>query len=904
MSDFLRVAEIVYGADIRAAVDGADELRRLERSGVTAPSTLRDFAFDLAVKRLDLLLLRIGVAELHSYRAEQSLPVDPDSDAAWKGFSALLGPRTARRWHDKYAALEGKVHVLIGNVVDHAVEVGQRLNQDVTELTQFFGFETGMLHLEDLGSDPHDGGRAAVLLKNASGERLAYKPRDGSSEVAALDMFRVLGDDLGVDLTRLVPRTLAHPGAEYLWQEWVAQEPLHRLENAGEYYRKFGIAAALFAALGTTDLHHENVIARSSDPCFIDLETLMQPQRTLDRSSTVSALRDSVKTSVVNTLILPQRAPRGPYSTILCGLGVGQEQVSERVDYVVVNPASDAYDIRRELYRFQHVANVPTHGGENHGVEGHGDVFLDGYRLGREAVARRRDELVAIIEKPLKLRVILRATSVYGTFLQAAWQPDRIVDDTHFTSTLRTLTDTSVTLEPRADKYIGRRELASLAAADVPAFRMQADSVRLDGPPGPPITVTSPVEHARRGIQAATCSRVQAKEEVFIDRSFAELRRMPGTTSAVPPLADRHVFERWITSGDRDAANLLDAVWTLHEDADNGVAWHTGASPETLGTLDGGLAVSWHDYGIQVPFRRYASTTLASPDRRRADLAEQGFDQLRTYHWPLLEECDASILSGTASGYFQDVQTPRGRSRLKAHLANIDYSVTTEGDWGTSSASSLLAALHLDLLDADAREAVGDSLTCHLNAGRVSTSELVHGALGMEWCLYRLRHDTQRAAARERLLAAVSTPSPSGPGAHDASWCAGVAGRAIVALDVVKDLDRRLLHDWVELLAQIAPDVPVDISVCHGVGGRLQALVALHLAGTPGALSAAVRLRRSALDAILKQGYASGSPAARTTLGYFLGWAGFCDSLLILDEALSGATPWIPLTLTPPGAAA
>ena len=83
-----------------------------------------------------------------------------------------------------------------------------------------------------------------------------------------------------------------------------------------------GVWLAVFDALGTSDLHYENMIASGEHPMFIDLETFVQ--RTNDDMSTgtvVEAFYEAVRRTVLGTIfdvldVLDHRSalPRTPRS--------------------------------------------------------------------------------------------------------------------------------------------------------------------------------------------------------------------------------------------------------------------------------------------------------------------------------------------------------------------------------------------------------------------------------------------------------------------------------------------------------------------------------------------------------------------------------------------------------------
>lgn len=174
---------------------------------------------------------------------------------------------------------------------------------------------------------------------------------------------------------------------------------------------------------------------------------------------------------------------------------------------------------------------------------------------------------------------------------------------------------------------------------------------------------------------------------------------------------------------------------------------------------------------------------------------------------------------------------------------------------------------------------------------------LAHGPLGLLWARHRLARalgDVAGLADVEGRLAALAAgrePAPRG-------WCHGHAALLLVAAESgVADADLR----WHARRATSLPPAgePVDLSVCHGAAGVVQALV--HLAGVrswswPLELAADFwqRVAKHARD----DGHLTGDPVRQGLLGYFLGWSGVADSALLLAAAQDGDTPWVPAAFT------
>jgi len=149
-----------------------------------------------------------------------------------------------------------------------------------------------------------------------------------------------------------------------------------------------------------------------------------------------------------------------------------------------------------------------------------------------------------------------------------------------------------------------------------------------------------------------------------------------------------------------------------------------------------------------------------------------------------------------------------------------------------------------------------------------------------------------RAADRFDAILASAVEVPRG-------WCNGLAGLAMVGSEILPRADRRL-GNLARRMTSLDGAGPVDVSVCHGLGGVLQTLV--HLARRCDAdwpLELAEHHLRQVCSAAERSGCITGVPNRTNLPGYFLGWSGFADSAIVLELELQGQSSWLPLAFTP-----
>ncbi len=170
-------------------------------------------------------------------------------------------------------------------------------------------------------SDPHQRGRMVATLAFESGLRVVYKPRPLGVEAAwgqFLAWCRRERPDLGPEAPRILDR------GPYGWAEYVEHRACGDGDDLGRFSVRTGALLSLLHALGGTDAHFENVIARGGQPVLVDAETVLQPRARPLGPRTVRAAPgcEWFERSVLRTGLLPRRRVGStPGGFDPCGLG-------------------------------------------------------------------------------------------------------------------------------------------------------------------------------------------------------------------------------------------------------------------------------------------------------------------------------------------------------------------------------------------------------------------------------------------------------------------------------------------------------------------------------------------------------------------------------------------------------
>jgi lantibiotic modifying enzyme len=883
------------------------EIDRAVQTGTSvSPAVARSALHRCIERRLLPLVPRVLVVEFHAFRESLGLPVDSSSDVAWKAFLERLGPDEVTHWTDKYPVLGELVDRVVSDSSDHIREICRRWDDDRAELIAAGLLPSGhgeVEHIEHLDSDPHQGGRMVAVLRLAGSRSIVYKPRSLGPEILLRTCLRQISAAVGGDLGRCVPESLDR--GTHGWQREVAPAPAASDEDARNYFRAFGAAGAMMGALGATDMHQENVVAAGDHPIFVDLETVLYAELRTTSADLPGSLLARVNHSIAGTLLLPQRLPSGPYSVLMGGIGVPHEQRSERTQFVLVNRDTDAVDIARRTYTYQHEANLLRRADSSvaDAVE-HTEDFLEGFRAGQRAIARERKALLRILDnRPATIRQIFRGTAVYGNILSALTHPDNLRSWEDFDRVADLLKLPSAIDGPELREFVTTIEREAFRAGEIPRFTVRSDDVRLEsgGHRSAPFCATSPRDRAAAGI-ARTSESGLAFDEHLVADGFSELRNAALDRGEQLAPCTRGPFHGALGPDGPDwtavVERLQDAAVETEGPGGMERGWVVGAFGPQLPTYEPGTSVSFHDAGgLHVLFDRAARH--GSPvDRAYSDSVRRGLETLRGKYPESLEQLPLSVASGSIS--LDYVLAPSTRRLVGGEEAVLAGDNLNPHDFFTGVAGAgLLLAGYPGTSEAVLRAALaaiddpGPTLK-----GRW---DLAHGEVGLIWARHRmavrLGDDESARVLGEAFVRDVSAVEDVG----SAGWCNGSAGMLMVAAEVLPaDGDAQPLHRLAEKATRLPPPgQAIDLSVCHGASGVVQALVAvaryrderwpLELAADYWA-----RVSKHARD----EGYCTGHASKHALRGYFLGWAGIADTGLLLQEALAGAASWVPLTFT------
>lgn len=282
--------------------------------------------------------------------------------------------------------------------------------------------------------DVHNHGHSTALLTTDAG-RLVYKPHDVRIDAWCCGLIEGFFADV-----MQAPKICVCDG--YGFAEFIENRPPETEDEARRYFYNLGGLSAVVQMLGSSDLHHNNVLTRGVYPFIIDYELMLTPASQTGESG----LWKELSCSLLTSSLMPARRHDREMSILFA---------------------------RDESNR-----GSPVVGGRRMCVQDDPEDFFEGYRTVYRRCMEQRSALKAYAASltGVSIRHIYRNTSTYMELLQRIRQPGWLTDPGLRAELERHL---SLAMErsgvPGAEE-ISKEEAEALLQGDIPYFYMSADS--------------------------------------------------------------------------------------------------------------------------------------------------------------------------------------------------------------------------------------------------------------------------------------------------------------------------------------------------------------------------------------------------------------------------------------------
>lgn len=229
---------------------------------------------ELILSRLHAVCVRTLIVEMSMYKAAGKLEGGSSSEEYQFFNEQILGRKELREeLFEVYPLLAENIRRTISQSAAFLSEMRNRLEADRKEI------EKNILHgrpmgnitgIQDMAADCHCNGKCVLKIETDQGDTFLYKPRNGQTEKAFLNLLNYFYEGMQLDgfTYGMVLRE------EYAWIEWVSPQECTQLSQTERYFRRLGVCVFLSFLLGTGDLHYENMIAHGEYPVPVDTEVL------------------------------------------------------------------------------------------------------------------------------------------------------------------------------------------------------------------------------------------------------------------------------------------------------------------------------------------------------------------------------------------------------------------------------------------------------------------------------------------------------------------------------------------------------------------------------------------------------------------------------------------------------
>ncbi|MEU5641518.1 type 2 lanthipeptide synthetase LanM [Streptomyces milbemycinicus] len=853
---------------------------------------------------------RTLIGEFHTFREGLGLPMTADVDEALQRFRRHLGaPGTCRRIADAYPVLRQRLATLVDNSLDGYTDMFAAYTADQEAL-----WGAGLTPrptaagelIEDIfltGSDPHNDNRQVIGVQLTSGTKLVFKPRALATDHFVRDLYTAADPYLTFSLRECLPISMT--SGSHGWQQFILSEPMASPDQPARYFYRFGALCAILSAIGASDLHDENLLARGEHPCVIDTETVLRPDGGVENDTLPHLLMNHMKLSVVSTMLVPSVNPASPIDFQMAGVGVAGAQPSKMTKTVIRDVGTDAIAVGRDPITYRQDANLPRLGDVPLSATDYFSDVLAGYTDALEFV--RGGAIPALLDahRDMPVRYVLRATLIYGRFMDASTHPAYLARSEE-ADRLFGLLGNSGQFTPELASRVGAEERAGLSTGNVPYFSSRAGSTDLATSRArfPEVFKTSSVDHARRGV-TLNAARPDGYHHYLLEECFGEVfgEDSPAGLSRHSVFAAPLRHARPGTWWPEIARRIADLGVTLHTPDGPRTGWLGGIGPgRAAATITPGNFVAFHDMGGIIAFLNRA-TTLDDGFRTIHHRADQGLDELLTEYGETLNQMPESVFSGASSLLLTRPQAAP-TDWLGSLLDKIDArSASNDLETDLSNGPAGLLMVLLSRLEAgDDPAALGgedrlarlrDLVLGHLQAPRTAPwFDLAHGELGLQWARARIGRVLGDEAPARESADWLTARAGSGTGTSLAGWCNGAAGLLLASAEILfsagraDELSGRRLTTLVEAATRLPARRPVDLSVCHGSSGVVQSLIATgRVLGDDSLLTRAREYQELVLTRARENGFYTGSPGRTSLLGYMLGWAGIGDTDALLHAA-------------------
>jgi type 2 lantibiotic biosynthesis protein LanM len=432
---------------------------------------------------------RLLVLELNAARVTGQLTSE-DSRQRWEQFLEISSRMSFwDRLAIHYPTLRARITAIVRNRCSAALRFAERWAKDRHRLGPLCGGKPGRLQEVTFGAgDSHcDGSTVAIL--GGDGWRVVYKPRPLGIDLVLRGFVAELAEEHPAPLSVRIPEAI--DCGEYGWVQFVAHRYANGNEELTSFYRGIGQCLALMRLLGGSDLHAENLIAAGGTPVVVDCETLFTPRVPRRPTGYGKAFDNAVELlgrTVLSVGLLPGRgAGLGWHGVDASAVGMlpGEQPMNMQQD--IFGAGSDEARVGSVMVEAPQSQNHPS---PRPALAEYWPEVLRGFDeltatlQALDAVGTLESRLRAF--EDCRVRVVPRATEVYGEVARMLWHPVSLHNQEPAQQRgfdLFRKMAANASMAP-GDPAVIKAEIDELLEGDIPYFWTLVRDGRLHGPRG------------------------------------------------------------------------------------------------------------------------------------------------------------------------------------------------------------------------------------------------------------------------------------------------------------------------------------------------------------------------------------------------------------------------------------
>lgn len=321
---------------------------------------------------------------------------------------------------EKYNVLRELLTIRVSDLIKFYKEIILNYNKDKDIIKDILKNNLGEISNIMLNAGDLHNGKAVSIIKLKNG-KIVYKPRKIEGEIIVEKFIKYISEYLPKKIIFKFPKYVTREN--YTWQEFICQKECVNMDQVHNYYYKTGIYLGIFYLFSTVDIHYENMISHGEDPIFIDLETLVRAETSIDN---LNQDRKVDSKSVLISSLIPVKSVGNFFDVNMSALFTGIQKSENIYNTILVPDEKEDWVYMKKQAIVKGQQNILIYNGkevEPYLVE---KDLIQGFKDSMDIVISNKKCFKKLLYKDnnnIKIRQVLRPTHIYWKFIDASHSP-------------------------------------------------------------------------------------------------------------------------------------------------------------------------------------------------------------------------------------------------------------------------------------------------------------------------------------------------------------------------------------------------------------------------------------------------------------------------------------------------